>query len=271
MATTTHPFAVEEPGNVPLPSAPLVRTIAQVKFPHLTRFAANEDTVASSIAADLGERYPLMEVGHEIAVTITSEGVSENRSTTRIWRLASSDRAWRISFSGNFVSIDTTSYVRRRDFAQRLADAWDALNRQVPVPYIERLGVRYINQVSDPALLNRLPELLRPEILGISMAQDPNMARLASGLNEARYRFPDDGSFQARWGLLPAGASIDDANPPYDYPTWVLDMDSFHEFAPGSQDGGNLFEDVRALALRGYQFFRWAVTDKFLTAFGGQR
>jgi uncharacterized protein (TIGR04255 family) len=174
--TTTHPFAVEEPGNVPLPSAPLVRTIAQIKFPHLTQFSVNEDAVASSVAAVLAEHYPLMEVGHEVSVTITAEGVSENRSATRIWRLASGDRVWQISFSGNFVSIDTTKYVRRSDFAQRLADAWDALNRQVPVPYIERLGVRYINQMSDPEHLNRLPELLRPEVLGISMAQDPNEA-----------------------------------------------------------------------------------------------
>jgi uncharacterized protein (TIGR04255 family) len=271
MATTTHPFAVEEPGNIPLSSAPLVRTIAQVKFPHLTQFSINEDAVAQGVAAALAEHYPLMEVGREVSVTITTEGVSENRSATRLWRLASGDRAWQISFSGTFLSIDTTNYVRRSDFAQRLADAWDALNQQVLVPYIERLGVRYINQLTDLDHLNRLPKLLRPEILGISMAQEPNEAELASALNEARYRFPDGGSFQARWGLLPAGTNIDDARPSYDYPTWVLDMDSFREFAPSSQNGGNLYEDVRALALRSYQFFRWAVTDDFLSTFGGQQ
>jgi uncharacterized protein (TIGR04255 family) len=269
--TTTHPFAVEEPGNIPLPSAPLVRTIAQVKFPHLTQFSVNEDAVASSVAAALAEHYPLMEVGHEVAVTITAEGISENRSATRIWRLTSGDRAWQVSFSGNFVAIDTTNYVRRSDFAQRLADAWNALNRQVPVPYIERLGVRYINQLADPEHLNRLPELLRPEILGLSVAQEPSVAELASALNEARYRFPeDDGFFQARWGLLPAGTNIDNASPPYQHPTWILDMDSYREFAPGSKTGATLFEDARALALRSYRFFRWAVTEDFLTAFGGQ-
>lgn len=271
MTTTTHPFAVEEPGNVPLPSAPLVRTIAQVKFPHLTQFVVNGDAVASGVAAALAEHYPLMEVGHEVSVTITAEGVSENRSATRIWRLASGDRAWRISFSGAFLSIDTTNYVRRRDFSQRLTDAWGALNQQVPVPYIERLGVRYINQLSAPEHLDRLAKFLRPEVLGLAMAQEPSEAVLTSALNEARYRFADDGSFQAWWGLLPAGRSIDNTNPSHDYPTWVLDMDSFREFAPGSQNGENLFEDVRALALRGYQFFRWAVTDDFLTAFGGQQ
>jgi hypothetical protein len=48
-------------------------------------------------------------------------------------------------------------------------------------------------------------------------------------------------------------------------------MDSFHEWEPGSRKGENLNGDIRALALRGYQFFRWAVTDDFLRAFGGQQ
>ncbi|OOL30477.1 hypothetical protein GQ85_19630 [Rhodococcus rhodochrous] len=102
------------------------------------------------------------------------------------------------------------------------------------------------------------------------MAQDAEAA-LVSALSEAQYRFLDGGAFLARWGLLPAGASIDSARPPYSYSTWVLDMDSFHESAPNTQRGENLYEDVRALARRGYQFFRWAVTEEFLLAFGGQQ
>jgi uncharacterized protein (TIGR04255 family) len=271
MTVATHPFAVEAPGDVPLPDAPLVRAIAQVRFPHLTGFAINEDAVATGVAAALAEQYPLMEVGQEVSVTITAEGVSENRSATRLWRLMSADRAWQVSFSGTFLSIDTTNYVRRSDFAQRLADAWTALTQQVAVPYIERLGVRYANQLTDREHLKRLPELLRPEVLGISMTQESNTAVLASALNEAQYQFPDGSVFHSRWGLLPAGASIDSARPACDYPTWFLDMDSFHAWVPGSEKGENLYEDVRALALRGYQFFRWAVTGEFLSAFGGEK
>jgi len=270
MASTTHPFAVEEPGNVPLPRAPLVRTIAQVRFPHLTQFRTNEDAVSSAIAAAMAKSYPLMDVGQEVAVTITSEGVSENRGD-RLWRLSSADRAWQVSFSGNFLSIDTTNYARRSDFAQRLTDAWVALNEQVEVPYIERLGVRYINQVVDPALLERLPELLRPEVLGLAQAKDVQEAFLASALSEARYVFPEGGAFQARWGLLPRGTAVDSARSPENHETWLLDMDSFHEFVPSSQSGANMYEDVRELALRCYRFFRWAVTDEFLTSFGGER
>ncbi|WP_084534566.1 TIGR04255 family protein [Nocardia yamanashiensis] len=271
MATHAHPFAAQEPGNIPLSSAPLVRTIAQVRFPHLTRFTINEDEVAHGVAAALAEQYPVMEVGRDVSVVITPEGVSETANATRIWRVSSSDRVWQISFTGTFLSIDTTSYDNRSDFAQRLNEAWLALNRQIEVPYIDRLGIRYVNQVTDRDHLKRLPELLRPEVLGIATTQEPGVAMLSAALSEVQYAFPDGGAFLARWGLLAAGARVDVARPAYDYPTWLLDMDSFREYAPGSQSGGTLFEDIRALALRGYQFFRWAVTDEFLTAFGGAK
>lgn len=266
---TTHPFADEEPGNIPLPSAPLVRTIAQIKFPHLAQFSINGDAVASAVAGALLEHYPFLEVGQEVSVIITSDGPSEQRSATRIWRLISADRAWQITFTGTFLSIDTTNYVRRRDFAQRLTDAWEALNQHVSVPYIERLGVRYINQVTDQDHLARLDELLRPEILGIAMAQDLEEAHIATAISEAQYRFADGAALTARWGLLPAGTNIENASLPFDYPTWILDTDSFCEFKHNSNDGQNLFEDIRALALRSYQFFRWAVTKDFISAFGG--
>jgi uncharacterized protein (TIGR04255 family) len=272
MATTLHPFAFGDPdtGNVPLNRAPLIRTIAQVRFPHLTRFTTNEDAVAHSIAGALADQYPLMSVGNETAVTITAEGISEMTSPTRLWRLASGDRSWQVTFCGTFLSIDTSRYESRSDFAQRLSEAWTALNRHIAVPYIERLGIRYLNQLTDLEHLGRLPEFVRPEILGVAMAQDDD-AVLASSLTEARYRFADNASFLARWGLLPAGASIENSGPSYDYPTWVLDMDSFREYSAGTQGGETIYEDVRELALRAYQFFRWTVTEESLDAFGGER
>ncbi|MBW0019099.1 MAG: TIGR04255 family protein [Mycobacterium sp.] len=271
MAAAAHPFAfAESDTNIPLVRAPLVRTIAQVRFPHLTRFSTNEDAVGKKVADALADQYPLMEIGQEVTMTITADGVSEDRSTTRLFRLLSGDRHWQITFCGSFLSIDTTQYVRRRDFAQRLVDAWKALNGHVAVPYISRLGVRYVNQLTQPDLLGRLPELLRPEVLGISKSQHEEEAELLSAVTEARYRLPGEASFMARWGMLPAGTTLDSSVPTYDYPTWMLDTDSFREFAPGTQQGGDLYEDVRDLALRGYQFFRWAVTEEFLIAFGGE-
>ncbi|MGB5111747.1 MAG: TIGR04255 family protein [Mycobacterium sp.] len=271
MATTPNPFAVQEPGYIPLDPDPLVRTIAQVRFQQLTKFTANEDAVAAAIATALADEYPLIEEGREVSVTLTPGGMTESSTSTRLWRLASADGSWQISFGGTFLSIDTTAYTRRTDFAQRLAAAWDALNTQVQVPFITRLGVRYINQLTDrEAHLNRLSELLRPEALGVGIAEDHPGVELMSNISEAQYRFADGGRLMARWGLLPEGVTIDTASQPYGYSTWVLDTDSYQEFTPGSKKPDDITEDVKALSLNGYKFFRWAVTEEFLKEFGGE-
>lgn len=271
MATTSNPFAVQEPGYIPLDPDPLVRTIAQVRFQQLTKFTANEDAVAAAIATALADEYPLIEEGREVSVTLTPGGMSESSTSTRLWRLASADGSWQISFGGTFLSIDTTAYTRRTDFAQRLTAAWDALNTQVQVPFITRLGVRYINQLADREVhLNRLPELLRPEALGVGIAEEHPGVELMSNICEAQYRFADGGRLMARWGLLPAGVIIDTASQPYSYSTWVLDTDSYQEFTPGAKKPDDLAEEVKALSLNAYRFFRWAVTEEFLKVFGGE-
>lgn len=272
MATTTDPFAAPSPGDLPLPSAPLVRAIAQVRFPLPSRFAAAEDEVARAVAAALADQYPVMEVGHEVSVTLGPDGVTRNPGTSRLWRLTSADHAWQVSFNGTFLSIDTTSYSRRSDFAGRFREAWDALNQQVAVPYLVRLGVRYVNQVTERSHMVRLPELLTPGVLGVAAAHEDGATEIESALTEAHYRFPTDGgSFVARWGVLPSGSVIDSAAEAQDHPTWVLDMDSYREWSPGASPGTDLYDGTLDLALRCYKFFRWAVTPEFLSAFGGEQ
>ncbi|MGW5317709.1 TIGR04255 family protein [Nocardia thailandica] len=268
MATPRHPFAVPEPGSVPLREAPLVRVIGQIRFPSLTRFAADGDEIAKGIAADLAERYPMIQVGQEVAEILTANGVAQESRSSRIWRLTSTDRSWRVSFSGSFLSVDTTSYSRRGDFVERLVEAWATLSGHIEVPFIERVGVRYVNQLTDKARIDRIAELIRPEVLGVAFAHQPEDAALQSALSEAQYSFADGAAFVSRWGLLPPGFSVDSELDVFDHSTWVLDMDSFQEFGPGIYDGGDLSEVAVTVARRGYQFFRWTVTAEGLEEFG---
>lgn len=222
------------------------------------------------VAAALADQYPLVEVGQEVAVTVTAQGATQTTNPGKVRRLSSSDRAWQVTLAETFLSVDTTQYVSRDDFAGRLEAAWSALTSRVPIPFVARLGVRYVNQVTNPEQVNRLPGMLHPAIVGVTAGQSPEGVSLTSVLTEARYTLPDGGEFLARWGLLQAGARIDTAQPSYEHPTWVLDMDSARQWAPGAQKGESLPQEARVLAVRGYQFFRWAVTDEFLGTFGGQ-
>ncbi|NMO01767.1 TIGR04255 family protein [Gordonia sp. TBRC 11910] len=270
MATIPNPFAAKEPGNIPLPKAPLLRTIAQVRFPQMAKFASNEDGVATAIAGALADDYPLIEAGREVAVTLTPDGMSQSNPSSRLWRLTSADGSRQVSFGATFLSVDSTTYTHRSEFAQWVDGAWEALAAEIPIPYITRLGVRYINQLTDQKHLDRLSELFRPAVLGVAMAEKDDAAQLASSITETQYQLADGARFTARYGLLPKGTVIDTASSPYDYPTCVFDTDSYREFDAGAKQPDNLVDEVKDLALNGYRFFRWSVTDDFLSAFGGE-
>lgn len=269
MATTEHPFARAEPGYVPLARSPLVRTLAQIRFPQPTAFVADQDGAAVQVAKQLADVYPLFESGQEAQLMITPDGVTQQQSPTRLWRLANADRSWQVTFGPNFLAIETSTYVRRSDFAMRLNAAWSALRSVVNVPSISRLGVRYINQISEGATLDRLSDLVRPEVLGVSGLRDETFQVLSS-LTEAQYRFIDGAGFTARWGYLPPQQNLGVDIPGFNHATWVLDTDSFREWAPGTFTENDLELEVKKLGLRAYQFFRWAITDEALRTFGAE-
>lgn len=256
------------PGNVSLPEAPLIRTLAQIRFPLFSAFQMDPDAIARAVAGSLAGEYPLYEAGHEVAMSVTPEGVTQAPVSTPIWRLRSVDGLWQVSFGPNFLSLDTTAYTRRSDFAARLATAWQAFSEVATPPQVERLGVRYVNRVSDPAHMERLTELVRSEVLGVTAIQAGG-AQLLSALSEATYAVADGTFLQARWGVAPAELAIDPSLAPLDTVSWVLDLDAFAQWPSGAMTAIDVGPLTEALALNAYRFFRWAVTQKFLEVFGG--
>lgn len=263
------PFDNPSPGDVPLTRAPLVRVLGQVRFPQFSQFVGDDDQFARRFATAVASSYPLFEQGHETVLTITPEGVTSSPAGAKLWRLRSVDGTWQVSFAHNFLSIETSAYTKRGDFAARLQDAWGAFRAIAPPPYVERVGVRYVNRVADEALLQRLPALLRAEIAGV-IAQPSEQASIMRAVSEALYELPEGASFLARWGLLPANVTLDPSIVPAPSPTWLLDLDSFRGWPPVAYAGDDIGKVSSDLALRAYQFFRWAVRPEFLTACGGE-
>lgn len=262
------PFDNPEPGNVALPTAPLVRVLAQVRFPQFSQFLSDEAQIARKFAALVADKYPLFEEGMETVFMLTPTGVSPQQSGSKLWRLRAADGSWQVSFGQNFVALETSSYARRRDFTDRFQQMWDAFRSVAPPPFIERAGIRYTNRIERPQVLNQLGDYLQPEISGVISVQMTE-GKLERTVSEYLYRFDDGSEFQARCGLLPAGVSLDPSIPPSPSHSWVLDLDSFHGWAPGGRDGEGIGEELRNLALRCYQFFRWATKPALLSEFGG--
>lgn len=265
---TLGPFDNDTPGDVPLPAAPLAKVLIQVRFPRPSAFVSREDDVARQIAGELAADFPVFDEGHEILLQISPEGVQQTQGS-RIWLLRSADGANRVSFAHGFVALETTSYTHRSEFVGEFLKVWNAMNRVLSIAALERVGVRFVNRMTDPGVLADLPELLRPEIAGVR-GIETKTAELVRSLSDALYQFEDGSVFQARWGQLPPNASIDPTVEPVGSTSWILDMDSSRAWLPGQYGGDDLEEITLGLALRSYQFFRWAVQPAFLTRFGGE-
>lgn len=263
----SSPFGDEPLVEMPLSRAPLVRTLAQVRFPSLSVLAGGD--AALRIAEALSDDYPIFHESQELTVQISPDGVTQMPGGGRLWQLKSADESWQVSFGQSFLSLHTSNYIDRDDFCRRLQVAWEELSIAVKPPSIQRVGFRYINRVEDEAFLGNLGNMVRPEVVGGS-AVPLNAGQLVSSFSENLYEVSPNHALQARWGILPPNALLDPTLPGVDRKSWILDLDSYRNYTPADGTDVDVVAVVADLGRAGYRFFRWAVTAEFLQEFGGE-
>lgn len=265
MTASTIPFQGAPPPEVPLKHAPLVRVIAQVRFP-VVASVEKRDFIAP-FQEDLRKTYPVLRPEQSRALVFGPEGIVDTQSSVT-WRFENTDGTWRVSLGPDFVALETTSYTSRNDFLSRFEQVLVALERRIEPAIVDRLGVRYIDRIEGNALQS-VRELIRPEIAGILAT--PLGAEARQSITQNVFALPEPGvQLLARWGLIPAQATIDPAAvDAVDRPSWILDLDTFIE-GPIPFEPASVVRQARNFAERIYSFFRWAVTDEFLRRYGGE-
>ncbi|MEX2374020.1 MAG: TIGR04255 family protein [Dehalococcoidia bacterium] len=259
------PLTGPPPAEVPLTDAPLVRVIAQVRFP-LVASVEKRDFIAPFQEAIRAE-YPVLRPEQSRSVVLGQQGVMDARSNT-VWRFHDASSAWRVTLAPDFLALETTSYTSREDFLDRLKRVLEALVTHVDPKVIDRLGVRYIDRVAGDNL-NDLPQLVRPEVCGV--LSTPLASHALHSISEAVFVLPEStGQVMTRWGLVPARGTVDPAAvDAIDEPSWLLDVDAF-QTETRELDVEAALQLARGFAERIYSVFRWAVTDEFLRRYGGQ-
>ena len=266
-----QPLIAAPPHEVPLPRAPLVRVIAQVRFPPILAIR-NPDNVAVFQEA-LRETYPILAEDRVRSIDLTA-GHTPNVSEGLIWRLADreKDLRWRVSLGVGFVALETSVYDSRRDFLERLRAVVVGLDEAFRPANAKRLGLRYINRLTNKAV-ERVGDLIRPKVLGIMQPTEDPPTTLGDALvhlmTEAQF-LAQEGHIQGRWGKLPPNVTYDpDALEPIAEPSWVLDLDMFTSASQPfvSQE---LLTTAGHFAERLYSVFREVVTDEFLRFYGGE-
>jgi uncharacterized protein (TIGR04255 family) len=254
--------------EIPLPAAPLELVVAQIRFNPIMSIAAESGFIGPFQEA-LRHDYPILRPTAETRLIIAPDGSAVPQEGQRVWRFEQKDGPWQIALATDFVAVSTRAYTSRDDFLRRVGVTLEALGRSFQPSQCERIGVRYVSHVVEPALLNVLPTLMRPEVLGIgAIPAAPGEVHLEHSLTDSLLWVDDGVKLRSRWGLLPANATLDATLPPSESPRFVFDFDVYSEVA----------RDYSPLALRDttarfcglqYNLFRWAVTDDFLRAYGG--
>jgi uncharacterized protein (TIGR04255 family) len=259
-----NPLIAPLPPEVPLPNAPLVRVIGQVRFPPVLS-VEKRDFVAPFQEAIRGT-YPVLRPEQAQGIVLGPEGMVPGPKQVA-WRFSDVPGAWRVSVTPEFVAIETTAYTSRSDFLSRLEFVLDAVADHVKPALVQRLGVRYVDRVTGDALAD-IRQLVRREVLGIVGV--PFAREVRHSVTQTAFALPGaKEQIMARWGLVPPGASIDPtAIEPIEQPSWMLDLDMFSNeeapFVPKEIVGA-----ARRYCERLYAVFRWAVEDDFLRRFGG--
>jgi uncharacterized protein (TIGR04255 family) len=260
-----NPFDDAPVEDIVLPEAPLVRTIAQVRFPAVAAIAQQDYIIPFQEA--LRERYPVLRAEREVGVTLTPDGVSST-SAGVVWRFQDVDATWRVSLAPTFVAVETGAYHHRSDYLERYAEVLTVLSQVIRPAVFDRIGLRYVNRFVPDEPLSQLAELIRPELLGMLSIELPEHVTIMFGLTDTMFAL-SDAQLHARWGYVPAGATVDPGIEASDQPSFLLDLDVFRAGeAPFSVEA--ITDATRNFGLQAYRFFRWAVTEDALRRAGAE-
>ena len=129
-----------------LKQPPIELIVAQVRFPLIVELL--EIQGVKSFAQAMKPMYPIVNFKDEPSFILSSHGVSSEKPV-RVWRFEDAERAWTLVLAPEFVALETKRYQTFPDFRNRFVDAVEEL-RRVHRPEIRtRLGLRYIDRISN--------------------------------------------------------------------------------------------------------------------------
>ncbi|GFK19182.1 TIGR04255 family protein [Corynebacterium glutamicum] len=224
-----RPFTGDSERRVSMIKPPLELVLVQIRWPeHAGRLLRDFD----SLALDFGDQlkdFPLFNEITEQGIQITPEGMSPIQGS-KAYQWRSVDDIWTVHLTKLFVSVFCVKHENYSysSLEGHLVDVTRLMEEVLGIRTIERVGVRYVNRISDPELLGSLTQVFDPAVLGFEQLATRSDVSLESNVTQGRYSV-EDVLIQARSGILPPSETLDPAIPPLGKRSWVLDLDASHD------------------------------------------
>lgn len=255
--------------------APLVMAILEVKHPQSSALTRGE---LAALKAALVKVLPLQSTDEQVEVQVAigaagAASVTPAQRLRTVHRFASRSRTASVSFTPDAFSLETTSYRGWREFRDMAKLVATALKDVAPVDGIQRIGLRYIDEIRVPYAPDEVPDwrewiradLIAPNALGLRPVQQQAVVQ---------YRTDRPGeTVTLRYGAIvgpPAVSSGALARPPApaSAPFFLLDTDAAWEVVPGDQipelDIDFLIETAERLHEPVKSLFHAALTPKLV-------
>jgi uncharacterized protein (TIGR04255 family) len=262
---TNLPLFGNAPKSVPLRFAPLVSVLVQARFAEV--FSISKKEFVAAFQERIRQRYPAsaQETGNHVNLVGGKPQIRQVNS----WKFLDETGNWSVVLTTTFVTLQTQLYTSRTDFIARFDELIAALADTIKPSLLQRVGVRYIDQIKGPEFA-QLDSLINPAIKGM---EDPELRmHIVQSMHDTICKI-EEGMLRARWGIVPSQGSHDQSIlPALNEMSWVLDLDTYKELPEGEQnfDRQAIVNIASKLATRSYAVFRWAVTNKFIEAYGGK-
>ncbi|CAG6392758.1 TIGR04255 family protein [Streptomyces cocklensis] len=247
------------------PNPPLALTVVELRHPAAP---ALSDADQASLKAVLTSSFPLFKPAHRINLTVTTSGTSQERITDA--RYMTRDHTASISYRPDAIVVETTRYKRRSALRGLLHQAVEARQKVAPVDGVERLGIRYINEVRAPDVdeAKDWAQWISPALTGLIKIKtaDDGGPRNWQGL--AEFGTPASGVV-LRHGIFD-GYAVDPTGDlrrptPNPGPFYLIDMDSFWASEGDTQvlEWESVETRFDAAALSANELFEQLVTDEY--------
>lgn len=124
------------------PNAPLVLVSVELRHPTAEPLGSRK---LSAIKRHVSQRMPIPAPVKQVTLTLTPDGQRQEEGSTP--RYMTRDRTSAITFGTDRIAVETTNYDRF-EVLQELVDlAVEARQKYAPVDGVDRIGMRYINEL----------------------------------------------------------------------------------------------------------------------------
>lgn len=224
------------PGREIFFNAPLEYVAAEVRYPYAPRL--RQQDIRDAILMELGDLFPILRPGQHLTLTGQVGGPvsQEVDQVSRAFNRASNAA---ITVTASALTIETTCYKEFADFRAIVLRCLTAIQQHATLAAIERIGLRYVNEVRVPDRITDLREwrgwIADPLANVIALGSD-QQAVVAQGA--VQYATGEHRNLTLRFATALEGTGVigDDPlkrrHPTTSGPFFALDIDSYWQPPP---------------------------------------